>query len=223
MCNYSNGKLLSGMCERCQAQQYPIEVCNTMEQLHKVLPCFQVWERTGLYNTGPLERNLHLPFEQPALVFNKGAHGLDIGDSDDWFTDRTVSQVRVKTIFNLCPDCTQRDNDANLALAVQCGITLIHIPAEDSTTFDIVRDVCLDGGCLNMIHERLNTGSVLVNCYGGCNRSGAVVVAYLNLVIGMPLTEAFGIANTRRGCILTNYAFRRQLVNAAIEVGRPLV
>lgn len=222
MCNYCTQGRPSGMCNFCDDATYDMRVLKAMEQLHNILPCFQVWERTGPFGKGPLERNKSMPVDQPALVFNQGRHGLYIGDSDDWFTDRTVSDLKVKTIFNLCPDCTLRHNDDNLTLAVEHGITLIHIPADDSIEFDIVREVCLDGGCLKMIDERLRTGSVLVNCFGGCNRSGAVVVAYLNIIVGMPLLEAFRTANSRRGCILTNYAFRRQLVDAAIELGRPL-
>jgi Dual specificity phosphatase, catalytic domain len=176
---------------------------------------FHVWKKQNGRNV----RNWDCP-PQPALIYCRGGrNGLFIGDADDWFTERTIGE-NVKTIINLCPDCMSPDD--SLEKAVLHDITLIHMPAEDTHDFDIVKKICLEGCCLKMIHDRLAFGSVLVNCYGGCNRSGAVAVAYLNHMVNVPLTEAFALVNNNRGCILTNYAFRLQLAKAAQASGKPL-
>merc|ERR1711953_1468568 len=69
---------------------------------------------------------------------------------------------------------------------------------------------------------RLRAGSVLVNCWGGINRSGAVVVAFLVLKHDFSLIGAFRQTMRQRGTVLTNHAFRRLLLELTLVEGRPL-
>ena len=100
-------------------------------------------------------------------------------------------------------------------MANALGIIMIHIPSGAAPDCDFVNEFCLKRNSLKLIEASLETGSVLVTCYDVCNRSAAAVVAFLNLVCEMPLTDAFESVSSKRGCILTNYKFRRNLVSAA--------
>jgi len=94
-------------------------------------------------------------------------------------------------------------------------------PCDDTPDFDILRRVGT-AGCFDFIQQRLSQGSVLVNCFVGVNQSGAVVVGLLNQQLNQPLLETFSKVNKQRGKILTNYYFRRLLVNAAIANWKPI-
>merc|ERR1711924_555550 len=67
-------------------------------------------------------------------------------------------------------------------------------------------------------------GVCLLHCMSGVNRSGIIAVAALMESTRMPLLDAIGTCKASRGCLLTNTAFREQLVHFAREPserGRP--
>jgi len=219
---YSCEDVESGMCVHCAKKGYSSDVCNFMKRLHSFAYPFEVWKKTRGKNI----RNSGAP-AQPSLAWAADGekYGLYIGDADDWCTSRTMDELDVKTIFNLCPDQTHWNISAlqsAMKMFVKKGVVFINFPANDVHDFDIVQEVC-NKGCLAMIQTRLEFGNVLVNCWGGVNRSGAVVVAYLNLIIGIPLATAFEHVSNARGCILTNYGFRLKLAQAAERSGQPLL
>jgi hypothetical protein len=58
-------------------------------------------------------------------------------------------------------------------------------------------------------------GVCLLHCMSGVNRSGIIAVAALMESTRMPLLDAIGRCKASRGCLLTNTAFREQLVHFA--------
>ena len=62
-------------------------------------------------------------------------------------------------------------------------------------------------------------GVCLLHCMSGVNRSGIIAVAALMESTRMPLLDAIGRCKASRGCLLTNTAFREQLVHFARDRG----
>eukprot|EP01063_Lacrimia_lanifica_P003000 TRINITY_DN11617_c0_g2_i1.p1 TRINITY_DN11617_c0_g2~~TRINITY_DN11617_c0_g2_i1.p1 ORF type:complete len:300 (+),score=114.20 TRINITY_DN11617_c0_g2_i1:95-994(+) len=56
---------------------------------------------------------------------------------------------------------------------------------------------------------------VVIHCYGGINRAGATSVGFLMVGRGVPLLEAVRTVYRKRPIILSNVAFREQLVRLA--------
>ena len=153
VCNYySCEDVESGMCVHCAKAGYSSDVCNFMKRLHNFAYPFEVWEKKG-------RKNIRNPGAraQPSLAYAAGEkYGLDIGDADDWCTNRTLDELQVKTIFNLCPDQSHWDPSAlqsAMKMFVKNGVVFINFPANDVCNFDIVQEVC-NKGCLALIQTR---------------------------------------------------------------------
>ena len=84
------------------------------------------------------------------------------------------------------------------------------LPASDDRGFNIIPEVEV---AIEPVKSMLDKGhGVLVHCWGGVNRSTAVVVACLVASYKVPLFAAVQAAMKTRGTVLTNQAFRKQLV-----------
>lgn len=186
------------------------DILALMMQMHQIQPKFQVWERSKEY-TGWTIRNEQIP-SQPACVFERNGYKILLGDISEWFYP-LCSEEKVRTIINLCPEKTDINH---LRRAYELGAVVISAPADDSWSYDIVQDVCSDE-LLDLICHRLNTGSVLISCYAGCNRSAAVTLAILMMRFNMDIVTAFNLLTNRRGRILTNYHFRFLLAKAYLQ------
>ena len=89
--------------------------------------------------------------------------------------------------------------------------------ADDDDYYDIIQHVpaarsFIDGA-------RSQGGKVLVHCARGINRSGAICIAYLMVDLQQNLIETVQYMKKRRGVILTNVSFRRQLIDFARKYG----
>ena len=92
----------------------------------------------------------------------------------------------------------------------------LELPAQDFSGYEIIHKdlpASLDYAC----RARDSGGSVLVHCYGGVNRSGAIVIALLMLLERMTLLDATSEVVTKRGFVFSNESFRRQLVILATQ------
>ena len=65
----------------------------------------------------------------------------------------------------------------------------------------------------------ISGGKVLVHCAMGINRSGVICVAYMMLAEGLDLLQAVKRIKQRRGTVLSNPSFQRQLVTFARQRG----
>ena len=91
------------------------------------------------------------------------------------------------------------------------------IRAEDSYTCDIISVAEKAFGFINVLLQQ-NCG-VLIHCYGGVNRSGAVAAAYLVKEKKLPLCTAVQCLRQVRGTVLTNQTFCKQLIQYCIREG----
>ena len=72
-----------------------------------------------------------------------------------------------------------------------------------------------------MVAAREKGMRVLINCSMGVNRSAAIACAFLVEREGLEVCEAAALLHHRRGGVLFNPGFRRQLAALALRTGRP--
>ena len=166
-------------------------------------------------------KSANLPVLQPAQIAPRTVPGLFVGDLDDVKNVSRLCELGIGFVLNLCPENLYGEYAELPALLALNGIKQLTWPAEDFWNFDIVDMVVKQGAC-DFIEMGLRSAGVLVNCWGGVNRSAAVAVAFLVLKKNISLVGAVREAMTQRGTVLTNYYFRWLLVKAAVAAGCPL-
>mmetsp|Transcript_68703 Transcript_68703/g.174522 ORF Transcript_68703/g.174522 Transcript_68703/m.174522 type:complete len:244 (+) Transcript_68703:69-800(+) len=204
-------------CEWCQEEAALLapEVADVLVQLEAIPPAFSLWGRGRREDAAEgAVRTAALP--QPAEI----ASGLFVGDLGDVANISRLEELNIKTVVNLCAEKLHGEYAELPARLAEAGIVQAIWLAEDKPHYDIVSKVAQDGAC-DFIDRRLRAGGVLVNCWGGVNRSASVAVAYLVLWQGVPLVDAVRSAMAVRGTVLTNRSFRLRLALAAHAAGRP--
>ena len=93
--------------------------------------------------------------------------------------------------------------------------------AEDSRNFDIIPVAELASVFIKSVLSQ-EKGGVLVHCYGGVNRSGAVCAAFLVKELAIPFCETVQLLRSVRGTVLTNPSFVWQLVQHCTRTGAKL-
>jgi hypothetical protein len=86
--------------------------------------------------------------------------------------------------------------------------------ARDDDAYPIL-DECLASAAEAAHRARDQRGAVLVQCWGGCNRAPCLAVALLMQLDRLPLLSACEKVQAVRGHVLSNRAFRRQLLQLA--------
>ena len=89
------------------------------------------------------------------------------------------------------------------------------IPAEDIETFDLGK-YFNDG--IGFIDENRQKTNVLIHCFAGVSRSGAMVIAYLMKSQKKCFQEAWKLAKEKRSVITPNNGFKKQLEKYELEV-----
>lgn len=82
------------------------------------------------------------------------------------------------------------------------------IPAEDTETYDLLR--FFEEG-IAFIDENREKTNVLIHCFAGVSRSGAVIIAYLMKTKGIGFQDAWTLAKSKRNVITPNEGFKSQL------------
>lgn len=82
------------------------------------------------------------------------------------------------------------------------------IPAEDLESFDLGK--YFNEG-ISFIEESRQKTNVLIHCFAGVSRSGAMLVAYLMKTQKKNMNEALELAKKKRSVIFPNNGFRIQL------------
>jgi len=67
--------------------------------------------------------------------------------------------------------------------------------------------------CTEFINEALQTGTVLVHCFGGVSRSPSVVIAYLMRYCNLNFSNALAYVKDKRSVVNPNSGFLNQLKN----------
>lgn len=88
------------------------------------------------------------------------------------------------------------------------GLNYLYVHCLDLESFDLLTHI---PECLEFIDEGRRSGAVLVHCFAGQSRSGAVVMAYLMQHLSMNVSEALQYAKEKRPAISPNEGFMKQL------------
>ena len=136
---------------------------------------------------------------------------LWLGNDEDSQNELQLNQKGINYVLNCAALDVQNEYTSN--------IKQLRIPADDEDHCDII-NLYLDE-CIEFIHEcKQKNGRILVHCMMGMNRSATMVIAYLMFAEGMMLMNAVKWVVIRRGWILSNKQFRRQLVRYAHTINR---
>ena len=203
-------------CDECEpvASVLNPEEVQLLVAIDKVRPQFRVWRRDRSGNSDGVGKNTRPPVQQPAEVFPR----LLIGDLEDAADVPQLSNLGVGAVLNLCAENLKDipEGEHLPQRLKEAGIAYKEELAQDSAQFNIVTE--LFPSAFKFIEEQLYTGGkVLVNCWGGVNRSGAVVVGFMALQRDVPLVKAVERTMTGRGTVLTNRNFRLLLVRAVLS------
>lgn len=217
LCGYflegaSASRLLS-CCEWCaeEAEGLHSSEVSALNKLEKIKPYFSIWSHGRREDSSELVK--HRVIEaQPARIF-PGLQ-LFIGDIDD---AANVPRLRKLGIGSVVILCVERMIESGYIRVVSdlagAGIHQHLLYASDGPKCDIM---AVADHAYGAIRAGLETSSdnngVLICCWGGVNRSAAVLVAYLVFKCGVPLFAAVDSVMRKRGTILTNQSFRKQLV-----------
>eukprot|EP00416_Gambierdiscus_australes_P003908 CAMPEP_0171135246 /NCGR_PEP_ID=MMETSP0766_2-20121228/129471_1 /TAXON_ID=439317 /ORGANISM="Gambierdiscus australes, Strain CAWD 149" /LENGTH=198 /DNA_ID=CAMNT_0011598735 /DNA_START=60 /DNA_END=653 /DNA_ORIENTATION=- len=189
----------SWLCQDCQdAVRVTEEEAQMLRALDEIEPTFAVWDRNRREESW--SRTTDLEVEQPGEVRPQ----LFIGDLDDAMAVSKLQGRGIKAVLSLCPERRPEmsyygDLPARLEGA---GIKLCELAARDAYDFDI--ESVVPASCEFIEAQLREGGGVLVNCWGGVNRSAAVVVAFLLQCCRADLIESVRAVTRARGRVLTN-------------------
>ena len=157
------------------------------------------------------------------LVKNHDEGGIDvickiinnfiwIGNDNDSQNVKRLKQLKITHVLN-CAGLDIRNNYPH-------DIKQYVIDAEDEYEFDIINNY-LDESFKFIDNCQCNdNGRILIHCMMGMNRSVTILISYLMYRQGMDLFKAVEWVAIRRGWILKNMAFRRQLILYANKIDR---
>jgi len=185
--------------------------------INSIRPRFAVW-LSGRREDSNGGKNLSPLVPQPGEV----QCGLHIGDLDDARRVDKLVQLQVAAVLLLCPEYLPKaeaeDGEALDKRLASAGIAFKSIPAKDRRHYDIVAKTFPQA--FDFI-DSFAGRRVLICCYGGVNRSAAVLVGFLVLRRQVDLISAVQAAMEARGTILTNRSFRHMLVRASLGLSPP--
>lgn len=185
-------------------------------KLEEIKPSFKVWS-SGRREDSDNMRCKGVTVPQPALIFLGLA--LYIGDMDDAASVHHFGDLGIGCVINLCAD---RINSKYAHVPSQLGRAGIHqqiLIAHDHRNCDIISVAKHTIGSIDeTLHATHNSG-VLVHCWGGVKRSAAVAAFFLVSRCRVPLIAAVDQLMQRRGTVLTNRSFRKQLVQYCFQEG----
>lgn len=139
-----------------------------------VKPAFTVWSAGRREESLETSKRARLEVEQPGQVWPQ----LFLGDLDAAMAIPKLEERGIKAVLNLCPERLGAEPYGDLPARLrQAGIEYLGIAARDACDFDMLESV-VPASC-EFIDACLQRGGVLVNCWGGVNRSATVVVAFL--------------------------------------------
>ena len=172
---------------------------------------FMVWDRGRREDSSGHICDRRLELGQPAKLRNWLLIG-DLADAADVGAGK-LKHLRITAVLNLCPQFQSTEERQTLEqnLRNQGVQDYLELFAEDRRDYEIIQnDLAASLEFTRRVRD--SGGAVLVHCYGGVNRSGAIVVALLMLLERSTLLAATAETVAKRGYVLSNESFRRQLV-----------
>jgi protein-tyrosine phosphatase len=157
------------------------------------------------------------PWEEPSLPLQVLPWLMLSGLMDLSNTKRLlelgVTHVLTTNKFFSCNELQNLKNRLN-----NVGIDHFAVPGEDEPGYDMLQhwDTCR--AYLQKIRKDTNS-KVVVHCAAGQNRSGLITAAALLALERMELLDAVKLLKAKRGIVLTNLSFQKQLCLLAAKEG----
>ena len=196
----------------CQWCWFKVEEIDTLSRfamvyIDNIKPAFQVkWNSN--------DDSLPVPVSQPALAAPTCSNALFIGDLND-VKIKKIDELRIDAVVILCPEMVSGKYEEEINWAIAAGVEVKSYSARDNESDELL-EVFFD--CVDFIREQLNKNRrVLVTCWGGVNRSSAIVIGTLVIHYGMALLPAIKVLMQQRGTVLTNRHFRYLLLQICTE------
>ena len=199
-------------CSWCEpiTKNLELESAQALQDINEIQPTFTIW-------CGGHRGEVSAP--QAAEVVPNIYPGLFVVDIDDGNNINNLQKLGIGFVLNLCPGMLCGAYMEFPGKLADADIKMIAWPADDAWGFDIVSKVVRKGAC-DFVELGLRSTNVLVNCWGGVNRSVSVELAFL-IVKRKNITLIDAIESTveRRGKVLTNRHFRLLLVKLTMAEG----
>ena len=146
--------------------------------------------------------------QQPAEILPH----MYIGNQSNAESLRLLRTLGVTHVLNCAGFKGPRKNpDANPYDGL--GIEYLEFKADDRDGYDMSQH--FDEAFRYLDNVKRNRGVCLVHCALGINRSGVTVTAYLMVHSKWPLLKALEFVKKKRGVVLSNHGFQRQLIRFA--------
>lgn len=204
-------------CSYCEADAWSLlaEEIQALVEIEAIEEPFRIWPAGQREDMGEGQEKLKdIPVPQPAEI----TKDLFLGDLDDASDIPLLESKGIGAVLNLCPE-HMSDTKELRELGQQMkekGILYQELKARDMRTFDIIHKIVLpDAADLMEDWIEKQGKKVLVNCFGGVNRSAVTLAGYLVLRKNEPLVPTVQKMAEMRGRVLSNRIFRLQLVRAA--------
>ena len=98
------------------------------------------------------------------------------------------------------------------------GIPYLPVNCDDSIGYPILKHT--DEVALFINEHLVDDSKVVIHCWGGINRSTALLLCYLMQHKGLTLTDAFRKTYSRRPIVLSNKSFVTQVISFAHKLGK---
>ncbi len=139
-----------------------------------------------------------------------------IGNQSNAESLRLLRKLGITHVLNCAGFKGPRKNpDANPYEGLD--IEYLEFKADDRDAYDISQH--FDAAFSYLDRVKRSGGACLVHCALGINRSGATVIAYLMIHSKYPLLKAIKVVKDKRGVVLSNHGFQRQLIRFARQQG----
>ena len=189
---------------------------SALVKLEAIEPRFKVWGG-GRREDSESRRGEVLTVQQPARIFPGLA--LYIGDMDDAADVQHLVDLNIGCVINLCADRTHSEYAYVPSKLGEVGIHQQILVAGDYCGFDIISVAKHVMSTIDTTLQAAHKSGVLIHCWGGVNRSAAVAAFFLVSKCRVPLFAAVDQLMRRRGTVLTNRSFRKQLVQYCFQEG----
>ena len=185
---------------------------DVLNALGDIKPTFAVWNE----NT----KNLNPPESQPAKV--SPDLSLYIGDIDDAANVENLKSLEIGCVVSVCADQMKGKYEQLPIQLADAGIQQHIVWAWDREYFPIINVAEHVADAIDASLSKPQKNGVLIHCYAGVNRSAAVMIYFLTTRRELPLVTAIEQVMKKRGTILTNIGFQKQLVRHCFNNGLKL-
>ena len=185
---------------------------DVLNALGGIKPTFAVWNEN--------RKNLNPPESQPAKV--SPDLSLYIGDIDDAANVENLKSLGIGCVVSVCADQMKGKYEQLPIQLADAGIQQHILWAWDREYFPIINVAEHVADAIDASLSKPQKNGVLIHCYAGVNRSAAVMIYFLTTRRELPLVTAIEQVMKKRGTILTNIGFQKQLVRHCFNNGLKL-